>query len=195
MAASYVVTGNGSANSALLADPLGTVILNLVDGRGKLSGQDLKRLDVFRPERVGLAAETVELPPQLANDEEALLRLAQIKLYGATLELRAKWSAQMLRGSGSLSDRPLSAREFKLKIARDIMALPAPDRSEVVGYLLGGILSGNGHNPKLKRAVIDTLEHLQSAALVNVLLDCLDDPDPIIQEYALAAADRLLDGK
>jgi hypothetical protein len=195
MATSYAATGNGSANSALLADPLGTVILNLVDGRGKLSGQDLKRLDVFRPERVGLAAETVELPPQLANDEEALLRLAQIKLYGATLELRAKWSAQMLRGSDSLSDRPLSAREFKLKIARDIMALPAPDRSEVVGYLLGGILSGNGHNPKLKRAVIDTLEHLQSAALVNVLLDCLDDPDPIIQEYALAAADRLLDGK
>ncbi len=192
---SYAFTGNGSANSVLLADPLGAVILNLVDSRGKLTGEELKRLDVFRPERVELAAETVELPPKLANDEEALLRLAQIKLYGATLELRAKWAAQMLKVPGGQSDKPLTAREFKLKIARDIMALPAPDRTEVIGYLLGGILSGNGHNPALKRAVIDTLENLRSAALVNVLLDCLDDPDPIIQEYALAAADRLLDGK
>jgi hypothetical protein len=100
-----------------------------------------------------------------------------------------------MRVSGAESDKPLSAREFKLKMARDIMALPAPDRSDVIGFLLGGILSNDGSNPDLKRAVIDTLEHLHSAALVNVLLDCLDDPDPIIQEYALAAADRLLDGK
>ena len=191
----YAFTGNGSANSVLLADPLGAVILNLVDGHGKLTGEDLKRLDVFRPERIELAAETVALPPRLAIDEEALLRLAQIKLYGATLELRAKWAAQMLKVPGAQSDKPLTSREFKLKIARDIMDLPTPDRTEVIGYLLGGILSGNGHNPALKRAVIDTLENLKSAALVNVLLDCLDDPDPIIQDYALAAADRLLDGK
>jgi len=191
----YAFTGNGSANSVILADPLGAVILNLVDGRGKLTGEDLKRLDVFRPERIELAAETVELPPRLAIDEEALLRLAQIKLYGATLELRARWAAQMLKVPGAQSDKPLTSREFKLKIARDIMDLPTPDRTEVIGYLLGGILSGNGHNPALKRAVIDTLENLKSAALVNVLLDCLDDPDPIIQDYALAAADRLLDGK
>jgi hypothetical protein len=60
--------------------------------------------------------------------------------------------------------------------------------------LLGGLLSTPGSTPQLKRAVIDTLEHLRSAALTNVLLDCLDDPDPIVQEYALAAAERVLDG-
>ena len=74
------------------------------------------------------------------------------------------------------------------------MDLPAPDRAEVIGFLLGGLLSSPGSTPELKRAVIGTLEHLRSAALVDVLLNCLDDPDPIVQEYALAAADRLLDG-
>ena len=92
----------------------------------------------------------------------------------------------------ALPDVPFSARDFKLKMARDIMTLPASDRSEVIGFLLGGLLGSNGSSPELKRAVIDTLEHLHSAALVNVLLDCLDDPDPIVQDYALAAADRLL---
>jgi hypothetical protein len=192
--AAYSASGNGSATAALLADPLGVVVVNMADGKGKLTGQELKRLDVFRPESIERAAETVQLPPRLANDQEAVLRLAQIRLYGATLELRAKWAAQMPRTTASSSDAPLTAREFKLKMARDIMALPTPDRAEVIGFLLGGLLGTNGSGPDLKRAVIDTLEHLHSAALVNVLLDCLDDPDPIIQEYALAAADRLLEG-
>ena len=176
----------------MLADPLGVVILDMLDGTGKLSGQELKRLEVFRPERIELATRTMELPPRLENDEDGVLRLAQIQLYAATLELRAKWASQMSR-PGTLPDVPFSARDFKLKMARDIMALPNSDRSEVIGFLLGGLLASNGSSPELKRAVIDTLEHLRSAALVNVLLDCLDDPDPIVQEYALAAADRLLE--
>ena len=107
------------------------------------------------------------------------------------MKLRSKWSAQA-SGDGN-GDKPFSAHDFKLKIAHDIMDLPTPDRSEVIGFLLGGLLSSRGSSTELKRAVIDTLEHLHSAALTNVLLDCLDDPDPIVQEYALAAADRLLE--
>jgi hypothetical protein len=185
--------GNGSAPRDLLADPLGAVLANMLDGSGKLSGWELKRLDVFRPERIELAARAMGLPPQLEDDEDAIMRLAQIQLYAATLELKAKWASQMPpSGDGGAPDVPFSARDFKLKMARDIMALPASDRSEVIGFLLGGLLASNGSSPELKRAVIDTLEHLRSAALVNVLLDCLDDPDPIVQDYALAAADRLL---
>ncbi len=191
-APAYGPNGNGSAAKAFLADPLGVVILDMLDGPGKLSGQELKKLEVFRPERIELATRTMELPSRLENDGDGVLRLAQIKLFAATLELRSKWALQMSR-PGTLPDVPFSARDFKLKMARDIMALPASDRSEVIGFLLGGILAGEGSSPELKRAVIDTLEHLRSAALVNVLLDCLDDPDPIIQEYALAAADRLLE--
>jgi hypothetical protein len=179
----------------VLADPLGVVILDLADGKGRVSGQELKRLDVFRPDRIQVATDTVQLPPRLENDGEVLMRLAQIKLYAATLELRSKWASQIVAGADvSIPDIPFSARDFKLKIARDIMALPAGDRSEVIGFLLGGLLNTKGSGTQLKQAVIDTLEHLHSAALVNVLLDCLDDPDPIVQDYALAAADRLLDG-
>jgi hypothetical protein len=193
-AAGYAAGGNGFAASALLADPLGVVVLDMAEGKGRLTGQELKRLEIFRPERIELAVDTLDLPPRLEKDEEALMRLAQMKLYAATLELRSKWAAQIPRAAdGRLPDAPLTARDFKLKIARDIMALPTSDRSEVIGFLLGGLLSSNGSGADLKRAVIDTLEHLQSAALVNVLLDCLDDPDPIVQEYALAAADRLLE--
>jgi hypothetical protein len=189
-------SGNGSAAtaSAVLADPLGAVILDMAEGKGRLTGQELKRLEVFRPERIELAAETVQLPPSLEGDGEALMRLAQIKLYAATLELRSKWASQMgLTPRDDLPDAPYTARDFKLKMARDIMALPKGDRLEVIGFLLGGVINSSGNTPELKRAIIDTLEHLHSAALVNVLLDCIDDPDPIVQEYALAAADRLLE--
>ena len=181
--------------AALLADPLGVVILDMAEGKGKLSGQELKRLEVFRPDRIQMATETVQLPLRLERDDEVLMRFAQIRLYAATLDLRSKWASQIVAGGDNgLPDVPFSARDFKLKIARDIMALPAGDRAEVIGFLLGGLLNTTGAGPRLKQAIIDTLEHLRSAALVNVLLDCLDDPDPIIQDYALAAADRLLDG-
>ena len=183
-----------AAQSMVLADPLGTVILDLLDGQGRLTGAELKRLDVFRPERIGLSVQTLQLPPRLQGDDGVALRLAQIQLYAATLELRSKWTVQMRRRTDEAGEAPYSARDFRLKIARDIMDLPAPDRSEVIGFLLGGLLGNPGSTPELKRAVIDTLEHLRSASLVNVLLDCLDDPDPIVQDYALAAADRLLDG-
>jgi hypothetical protein len=89
--APFPVTGNSSAGSAPLTDPLGAVILSLVEGKGQLSGLELKRLDVFRPDMIEVAAEAVDLPPKLAHDEQVLLRLAQIKLYAATLDLRAKW--------------------------------------------------------------------------------------------------------
>jgi hypothetical protein len=190
----YAPNGNGSA-AALLADPLGATILDIADGRGRLTSQELKRLEVFRPDSLQMAIETVQLPPRLEGDDTTLMRLAQIKLYAATLELRTKWALQMTSPAGAgLPDAPFSARDFKLKMARDVMALPTSDRSEVIGFLLGGLLNTAGTGPELKRAVIDTLEHLHSIALVNVLLDCLDDPDPIVQDYALAAADRLLEG-
>jgi hypothetical protein len=189
----YEIGAADLTTHAVLLDPLGVVILDMVDGKGKLDAADLKRLEVFRPERIELTARTLELPPRWQNDDDVVLRLAQIQLYAATLELRSKWAARMPAHGDGPQGSPFSARDFKLKIARDIMDLPLPDRSEVIGYLLGGLLTSQGSSVPLKRAVIDTLENLHSAALVNVLLDCLDDPDPIVQEYALAAADRLLD--
>jgi hypothetical protein len=47
-------------------------------------------------------------------------------------------------------------------------------------------------DPGLKKAIVDTLEHVSNPASLEVLRRCLDDPDPQIQLYALEAADRLL---
>ncbi len=182
-----------AAERMTLIDPLGAVILDLVDGTGKLTMVELKRLDVFRPDRIESAIQSIQFPPGLAEDEEAVFRLAQIQLYAASLELRAKWSAAS-RLRADANNTPFTTRDFKLKIARDVLDLPASDRNEIIGYLLGGLLGSPGGSTPLKRAIVDTLEHLRSAALANVLLDCLADPDPIVREYALAAADRLLDG-
>ena len=192
-AAEYEIGAADLAAHAILLDPLGVVILDMVDGAGSLSAAELKRLEVFRSDRIELAATTLELPPRLRSDEDVVLRLAQIQLYAAALELRSKWSGKTFGRGDRPLDAPYSARDFKLKIARDIMDLPASDRSEVIGYALGELLTDQDSTTELKRAVIDTLENLHSAVLANVLLDCLDDPDVIVQEYALAAADRLLD--
>ena len=47
-------------------------------------------------------------------------------------------------------------------------------------------------DPELKKAVIDTLEHIGSPASLTALGNCFDDADGGIQLYALEAADRLL---
>jgi hypothetical protein len=176
-----------------LSDPLSAVLVNMLSGPGKLTGSELKRLDVFRPERIKVALELVEPPAGVATQGDVVERRAQIELYASTMELRAKWATQMRHTTDSrIPQTPLSAYDFKLKMARDIMSLPAPDRTDVIAFLLGGLLQSHAA-PELKRAVMDTLDHLNTAVLVNVLLDCLDSPDPIVQEYALAAADRLLE--
>ena len=178
----------------ILADPLGAVILDMLEGKGKLAGAELKRLESFRPDRIDSAAQAFRLPTRLQGDENAALRLAQIQLYAATLRLHSKWSAQASSGIGGEGEAAYSSRDFRLKMARDIMNLPADDRAAVVGLLLGGLLGSPGSTPELKRAVIDTLEHLRSAVLPGILLGCLDDPDSGVREYALSAADRLLEG-
>jgi hypothetical protein len=201
--AGYGTSGNGgsgagvspSSNSWLaqaLSDPLNTVLTDMLSGPGKLTGPELKRLDVFRPERIKAALQVVEPPAGVAAQSDVVERRAQIELYASTMELRAKWATQMRYATDpKIPQTPLSAYDLKLKMARDIMSLPTPDRTDVIGFLLGGLLQSNVTSD-LKRAVMDTLDHLNSAVLVNVLLDCLDSPDPIVQEYALAAADRLL---
>ena len=45
---------------------------------------------------------------------------------------------------------------------------------------------------ELKKAVIDTLEHIGSPASLNALGNCFEDGESEVQLYALAAADRLL---
>ena len=82
-----------------------------------------------------------------------------------------------------------------VKTADELMALPPGERAEMVAFLqpseLAGVLKRTD-DPELKRAIIDTLEHVSTPASLDVLRECLEDRDPDIQMYALQAADRIL---
>jgi len=79
--------------------------------------------------------------------------------------------------------------------AEQLLALPSDEQAGMLPFLspgeLGKVFQQAG-DPALKKAVIDTLEHVGSTTALDVIHDCLDDPDPEIQVYALDAADRLL---
>jgi hypothetical protein len=89
----------------------------------------------------------------------------------------------------------LSSLHVSIKTADELLALPERERPDMVAFLepaeLAKVFDGT-NDPGLKKAIIDTLEHVSNPASLEVLRRCLDDPDPQIQLYALEAADRLL---
>jgi hypothetical protein len=90
----------------------------------------------------------------------------------------------------------LSSLHVSIKTADELLALPEHERPEMVAFLepaeLAKVFDGTNDDLGLKKAIIDTLEHVSNPASLEVLRRCLDDPDPQIQLYALEAADRLL---
>jgi hypothetical protein len=106
-----------------------------------------------------------------------------------------KWQAA---GEPAFLDEPessLSSLHVSIKTAGELLALPEHERPDMVAFLepaeLAKVFDGT-NDPVLKKAIIDTLEHVSNPASLEVLRRCLDDPDPQIQVYALEAADRLL---
>jgi len=91
--------------------------------------------------------------------------------------------------------RPRPLLGGMVKTADDLLSLPPDERLEMVAFLqpgeLGAVLK-RADDPELKKAVIDTLEHVSTPASLEVLRQSLDDSDPQIQMYALQAADRIL---
>jgi hypothetical protein len=82
-----------------------------------------------------------------------------------------------------------------IKTADELLSLPVAERADMVTFLEPTELSKVFERTEdfgLKKAIIDTLEHVSNPASLEVLRKCLDDPDPQIQLYALEAADRLL---
>lgn len=89
----------------------------------------------------------------------------------------------------------LSRLSVKVETAEHLLALPPDERVDMTAFLPPAELAAAfraTQDLELKRAVIDTLEHIGSAASLNALGNCFEDADPDIQVYALAAADRLL---
>jgi hypothetical protein len=79
--------------------------------------------------------------------------------------------------------------------AADVMALPVDERADMLAFLEPGELTKvyqTAGDKDLKKAVIDTLEHVGNTASLDAIHSCLEDEDPEIQLYALDAAERML---
>ncbi len=83
----------------------------------------------------------------------------------------------------------------KVSTAEDLLALPATEQETMLVFLepveLNKVFRATG-DPEIKKAIIDTLEHVGSPASLDIIQQCLEDPDPSVQMRALEAADRLL---
>lgn len=293
------------------ADPLHAVILDILRGWGDIVDDDIKRLALFRPEKVLAAVQAMELPKELKSNQHAHTRLTQLRQYAtnrvdlareqqaaesaaapaevapeppvvpvipvvlpeplvepqtalpendypdelstwpeaeieaeppvyppfavpvessfeapaeapaeilleAPIEAPAEVSLEPFRESTWLQpdtettpkwqtdDTPMFLDEPEdslasllgtIKTVDELLALPAEERPDLVTFLEPAELSkvfDRTDDPGLKKAVIDTLEHVSNPASLEILRRCLDDPDPQIQLYALEAADRLL---
>ena len=89
----------------------------------------------------------------------------------------------------------VSRLSVKVETAEQLLALPASERVDMVAFLPPAELVATfraSQDPEVKRAVIDTLEHIGSPVSLNALGNCFEDNDSEMQKYALAAADRLL---
>jgi hypothetical protein len=94
--------------------------------------------------------------------------------------------------SPSKPDQGLGKR---VSTAADIMGLPISERADMLAFLEPAELSRVfvlAADKDLKKSVIETLEHIGNTSALDALRDCLEDPDPEVQLYALDAADRML---
>jgi hypothetical protein len=283
-------------------DPLNAAIEDILNGWGDLAPEDIKRLELFRPERLSAALAGVQLSKSKSNDTK--LRLSQLRQYAGELEHRAHvarvaaaadaaaataavavvpeaapappiaivpdlpmiapvaatatmapadtpvpvpepaadlspledpsafWAAprplwdpdpgasfeelpapayhevavealpvvkQAYNADDSFWDdepvRALTRLSVKVDTAEQLLALPATERVDMAAFLPPAELVATfraTQDPDLKKAVIDTLEHIGSPSSLNALGNCFEDADSGIQMYALAAADRLL---
>lgn len=164
---------------------------------------------------------TVAPTPWLEEDhqwEEAPVRPPQE--IEQEIDPRSEWSAETLAqetweestagsAASATEEEPVDLLDDTLEVpprypplladtvttSQDLLALPPEEQTEMVAFLqpaqLADVLK-HTDDTRLKRAVIDTLEHVSTPASLEVLRRCLDDSDPEIQLYALQAADRIL---
>ncbi len=81
------VRAQGPVSGIAGNDPMNAALLDILGGWGDLSPEDLKRLELFRPERLAAAIAAVELPKSKSGEAKA--RLSQLRQYSADLERRS----------------------------------------------------------------------------------------------------------
>jgi hypothetical protein len=288
------------------ADPVTTVVADLLQGWGDITPEDTNRLRIFRADKVAAAIAATEVPKNLKNSEQVRARLNQLRHYASSLqqapatgqvvppefqeEIPAEETAGEERAAetswgveksaavadaavswygAALSDKaadetseapksaggetigPVTENETEVlseeqpevveemtaeiveeqlpevdeaaepaevdeaaepaevddgdsffsdlgvvvSTADELLALPSAEQTGMLAFLSPaelGTVFRRSDDPELKKSVIDTLENIGNTSSLDVIHDCLDDPDPEIQVYALDAADRLL---
>jgi hypothetical protein len=119
---------------------------------------------------------------------------------GAALDITTCGPGHLQTGAGTCfwedeAADPLTRLSVKVETAEQLLALPPQERIDMTAFLEPTELAATFRattDLALKRAVIDTLEHIGSPASLNALGNCFEDGDSEIQLYALQAADRLL---
>ena len=146
-----------------------------------------------------IALETpVEAPAEAsleAVQESPFETVAKPVVDPMAAEMPLQESSWLQQDAQAEPESSLSSLHVSIKTAGELLALPEHERPDMVAFLepaeLAKVFDGT-NDPVLKKAIIDTLEHVSNPASLEVLRRCLDDPDPQIQVYALEAADRLL---
>ena len=279
------------------ADPVTTVVADLLQGWGDITPEDTNRLRIFRADKVAAAIAATEVPKNLKNSEQVRARLNHLRHYASSLqqapatgqvvppefqeEIAAEETAGEERAAetswgveksaavagatvswygAALADKaagetdeapkrvevdtvePSTKKEAEVfseeqpevveemtaeiveeqlpevdeaaepaevddgdsffsdlgvvvSTADELLALPSGEQAGMLAFLSPselGTVFRRSDDQELKKSVIDTLENIGNTNSLDVIHDCLDDPDPEIQVYALDAADRLL---
>ena len=143
------------------------------------NGDDAERKEVYPPLTAVPSADVAHTSEPLASESRTYAPLTSVDTFF--------WD-----------DPPtdsLSRLSVKVETAEQLLALPPQERVDMTAFLGPSELAATFRatsDPELKKAVIDTLEHIGSPASLNALGNCFGDNDCDIQLYALEAADRLL---
>lgn len=181
-------------------DPVVTLITSLLQHSGDLDPEELRRLELYRPERVVAAVDALTPSMTGRSSESKRARLARIRQYADSLTTKPVdeptatdvfvadptpfrqpevWGVD--GGGTTLTPDPeLSLLdEQPAPAAEDAPAAEAEPTAEVEP----------GHD---KKAAIDELVRDATPEALSRLQRYLDDPDPEVQLHALSAAERLL---
>lgn len=191
-------------------DPAVTLVTSLIQHSGELDPEELRRLELFRPERIVAAVEAITPRMTGRSNESKRSRLARIRQYADSLTaepISETATAEVVVASDPAPVRPpeawgsdiggapltldpeLSLLDEQSEPTADAVPTPA---SEGTAEDAPAESVPNDSDDTDKRAAIDTLARLATPEALSRLQRYLDDPDPEIQLYALAAAERLL---
>jgi hypothetical protein len=154
-------------------------------------GWDVQEPATLEEAPVEPETETIAMNPEAAGATEAAAKseAAEAEDTGTPA------STQDMTARLQASDDSLSSLHGRIRTADELMALQPEERADMLAFLEPSELSrviGRSDERELKKSAIDVLENLGSPASLDVIRQCLDDPDQEIQLYALDAADRLL---